>query len=240
MARSLASRCPVADGPGLGRRGGGLRDHPGLGSAHPLADGHGAHALRDVAGGVQAGKQERDRAGAAEGPRRNQGRFQAGQDAAGAVAGQAAHHDRRPYQGGNADPADPDPVEGIPAAAGERRSPAQAPGGTCRVSRSSARPWPARKISTNSIMRSPRPLPRWSSTACWPNPLEKLKGFNQKTIEVYSAENPAERREVEVSEVVVDPEAIRQQAGRGTQLEGDRRPGLHLARAAALASRPSR
>ena len=45
-----------------------------------LADGHGAHALRDVAGGVQAGKQERDRTGAAEGPRRNQGRFHAGQE----------------------------------------------------------------------------------------------------------------------------------------------------------------
>jgi hypothetical protein len=40
------------------------------------------------------------------------------------------------------------------------------------------------------------------------NPLEKLKGFNQKTIEVYQADNPAERRDVEVSEVVVDAQAI--------------------------------
>jgi putative nucleotidyltransferase with HDIG domain len=38
---------------------------------------------------------------------------------------------------------------------------------------------------------------------------EKLKGFNKKTISVYSLENPAERREIEVREVTVDPEAIR-------------------------------
>ena len=42
------------------------------------------------------------------------------------------------------------------------------------------------------------------------NPLEKLKGFNQKTIEVYQADKPSDRRDVEVSEVVVDPKAIRQ------------------------------
>ena len=53
----------------------------------------------------QENKKETEQA-TAQGPRRNQGRFQAGQDAAGAVAGQAPHHDRRPYQGGNADPAD--------------------------------------------------------------------------------------------------------------------------------------
>ena len=41
------------------------------------------------------------------------------------------------------------------------------------------------------------------------DPLKKLKGFNQKTIEVYQTDNPAERRDVEVSEVVVDPESIR-------------------------------
>ena len=46
-------------------------------------------------------------------------------------------------------------------------------------------------------------------------PLEKLTGFNQKTIDVYQADNPAERRDVEVSEVVVDPEAIRQKLVEG-------------------------
>lgn len=40
------------------------------------------------------------------------------------------------------------------------------------------------------------------------DPTEKLKGFNKKTITVYSIENPAPPREVEVLEVVVDPEAI--------------------------------
>jgi cyclic-di-AMP phosphodiesterase PgpH len=40
-------------------------------------------------------------------------------------------------------------------------------------------------------------------------PTVKLEGFNKKTILVYSPENPAQRREVEVSEVTVDPQAIR-------------------------------
>ena len=34
---------------------------------------------------------------------------------------------------------------------------------------------------------------------------EKLKDFNKKTISVYTAENPDEARDVEVSEVTVDP-----------------------------------
>ena len=47
------------------------------------------------------------------------------------------------------------------------------------------------------------------------NPLKQLKDFNQKTIEVCQADNPAERRDVEVSEVVVDPEAIRHKLAEG-------------------------
>ena len=46
-------------------------------------------------------------------------------------------------------------------------------------------------------------------------PTEKLKGFNKKTILVYSAENPAQQREVEVSDVMVDPEAIRHKLAEG-------------------------
>jgi putative nucleotidyltransferase with HDIG domain len=44
---------------------------------------------------------------------------------------------------------------------------------------------------------------------------EKLKGFNKKTISVYTAENPTERRDVEVSEVTFDPQAIRQKLAEG-------------------------
>ncbi len=44
---------------------------------------------------------------------------------------------------------------------------------------------------------------------------EKLKGFNKKTISVYAVENPAERRDIEVSEVTVDPQAIRQKLTEG-------------------------
>ncbi len=61
---------------------------------------------------------------------------------------------------------------------------------------------------------------------------QSLKGYNKKTILAHSAENPAERREVEVSDVTIDPQAIRQR-GRGTQLEDDCRPNLRLARPAA-------
>ncbi len=39
---------------------------------------------------------------------------------------------------------------------------------------------------------------------------QSLKGYNKKTILAHSAENPAERREVEVSDVTIDPQAIRQ------------------------------
>jgi hypothetical protein len=47
------------------------------------------------------------------------------------------------------------------------------------------------------------------------NPSEKLKGFNQKTIEVCPADNSAECRDVEVSDVIVDPQAIRQKLAEG-------------------------
>jgi len=47
------------------------------------------------------------------------------------------------------------------------------------------------------------------------DPTEKLKGFNKKTIFVFSIENPDQLREVEVMEVVVDPEAIRHKLAEG-------------------------
>ncbi len=47
------------------------------------------------------------------------------------------------------------------------------------------------------------------------NPSKELNGFNQKTIEVCQADNPTEHRDVEVSEVIVDPQAIRQKLAEG-------------------------
>ena len=44
---------------------------------------------------------------------------------------------------------------------------------------------------------------------------KELEGFNQKTIEVCPADNPADRRDVEVSKVIVDPQAIRQKLAEG-------------------------
>ena len=50
---------------------------------------------------------------------------------------------------------------------------------------------------------------------------EKLKGFNKKTISVYSiekpysVEHPSKRRDIEVREVTVDPQAIRQRLAEG-------------------------
>ena len=59
------------------------------------------------------------------------------------------------------------------------------------------------------------PLLPWSNTDCSPTSTEKLKGFNKKTISVYSVENPDHRREIEVREVTVDPEAIRHKLAEG-------------------------
>jgi len=48
------------------------------------------------------------------------------------------------------------------------------------------------------------------------NPSDTLKGFNQQTIiEVRQVNDSSERREVEVSEVIVDPQAIRQKLAEG-------------------------
>jgi len=53
--------------------------------------------------------------------------------------------------------------------------------------------------------------------------IKELKGFNQKTIVAYTAENP-KRREIEVSDVTVDPKAIRQTLteGLGSKAIADR------------------
>ena len=45
--------------------------------------------------------------------------------------------------------------------------------------------------------------------------VEKLRGYNKQTISVYSLENPDHRREIEVRDVTVDPEAIRHKLAEG-------------------------
>jgi hypothetical protein len=56
------------------------------------------------------------------------------------------------------------------------------------------------------------------------NPSKTLNGFNQKTIEVYQADKLADRRDVEVSDVVFDPQAIKQKLteGLGSKAIADR------------------
>jgi putative nucleotidyltransferase with HDIG domain len=53
---------------------------------------------------------------------------------------------------------------------------------------------------------------------------ENLKGYNKKSILVHTAENPEERREIEVSDVTADPKAIRQTltGGLGSKAIADR------------------
>ena len=93
-------------------------------------------------------------------------------------------------------------METISTAVGKKGAVRPSPRRNSPPSRSSARHWPARKISINSIMRSPRPLPRWNSTACWRTPWKSSRVSTRRRSRSTQADNPAERRDVEVSEVV--------------------------------------
>ena len=170
MACSVARRCLVADGLGLGRRRGGSRDHPGLGPAHALATGMVPTALRDGAGHSKR-KIATGTMRPQQGPRRNQGHFRSGHQAAGAVAGRTAQHHRRTHQDGNLDRKDPALWKEFQPRRPWKNgaSPVQAPGGTCRISGVPQGPGRQGKSRPTRSGASPRPSPPWSSTACWPS-----------------------------------------------------------------------
>ena len=222
-----------------------VRDHPGLGSAHPLAHGHGAHALRDVAGRIQTGKEGRDRPGAAQGPRRNQGRFHPGHPTAGTVAGRLGQHDRRAHQDGNADRKDPPDVEGVPVASGKGRERVQAPGGTGRlpgVPQGTGRQGKPRQARS----RGRRGLRPFGGIRLAGRPHGEAQGLTtRKPSRSTRSRNPSRPSTVAAAghrsprsdgRSPGDPA----EAGRGTRLDGHRRPSLRLARAAASAIRRSR
>ena len=127
-------------------------------------------------------------------------------------------------------------VEGIPAAALEKgRESAQAPGGTCRLP--GVPQGPGRQGEPRSTRsRGGRGLCPLGAIRPAGRAHGEAQGFQQEDhLGLLGRESGAQRRDVEVSEVTVDPQAIRQKLAEGLELEGDRRPGLRLARAAAAA-----
>ena len=114
-------------------------------------------------------------------------------------------------------------LEGIPTAAGEGRQGTDARGRSCRlpgVPQGAGRQREPRSAWTG---RSPRLWPLWSNAACCPSLPRSCTVITRTTILAYTAENPIPR-EVEVSDVTIDPKAIQRtlSEGLGSKAVADR------------------
>ncbi len=212
----VPARHAVADGAGLRRGRGGMRDHSGMGPAD-CTGGRGWCPRASCRRGCDFKEENRNETAQKRLKAREETKAVFVQDIKPLeqLRAESAKHDRRTYQDRQAlTEKTRFDVEGIPAAAGKRQRRRPSPRGGSAAFQEFRKAL-AGKENLDQLDRAvAEAFARLEQHGLLANPPENSKITTRRRSWSAPADNPAQRREVEVSDVTVDPKAIRRNAGR--------------------------